>query len=196
MPRRPFATTLAAVLAVVCFTPSAAAAANDGVPAPVPLTTNWEKIADPAAVGVKGGLWRPGNQAAWKPAVVPSVFTAQTPKKLYAGTVGWYRVSFTAPEATPGFAWAVHFEQVRRSAQVWLNGVKVGRHDDAYVPFDLRLGDAIKPGGRNVLVVRVDNRKQKDPREGWWNWGGITRPVTLVPQGSLVLRDAGILSDV
>jgi beta-galactosidase/beta-glucuronidase len=196
VPRRPFATTLVAVVVALCFTPSAAVAADDGVPAPLPLTTNWEKLADPAAVGVRQGLWRPGNKAAWRPAAVPSVFTGQTPKKLYRGTVGWYRVSFKAPGATPGFSWAVHFEQVRRSADVWLNGVKIGAHHDPYVPFEVSVGDAIRPGERNVLVVRVDNRKDGSIREGWWNWGGITRPVTLVPRGSLVLEDAGVLSDV
>ncbi len=196
MTRRPFATTIAAVLVAFCLSSSAALAAHDGVPDPIPLTTNWEKIADPAAVGVRRGLWRPGNDAAWKPTVVPSVFSTQTQQERYAGTVGWYRVSFMAPPATPGFRWAAHFEQVRRITQVWLNGVKIGRHDDGFVPFDMALRDALKPGQRNVLVVRADNRKRKDPREGWWNWGGITRPVTLVPQGALVLRNAGVLSDV
>ena len=33
----------------------------------------------------------------------------------------------------------------------------------------------------NTLVVRVDNRRPETLREGWWNWGGITRPVSLDP---------------
>jgi beta-galactosidase/beta-glucuronidase len=32
--------------------------------------------------------------------------------------------------------------------------------------------------------------------EGWWNWGGITRPVTLVPRGRVNVRDLALLSDV
>ena len=51
------------------------------------------------------------------------------------------------------------------------------------------------------LVVRVDNRKGKEPREGWWNWGGITRQVRLIPQGPVAMRgmaviNGGLLSDV
>jgi hypothetical protein len=196
VPRRPFATTLAAVVAVVCLLPSVARAADDGVPAPFPLTTNWQKLPDHGNVGIGEGLYRPDNAAAWKPAVVPSVFSGLTAEASYRGTVGWYRVAFTAPAATPGFTYDIHFEQVRRSAQVWLNGVRLGRHDDPYVPFDMQTRGALKPGQRNVLVIRADNRKSGAVREGWWNWGGITRPVTLVPRASLVLQDAGVLSDV
>lgn len=193
---RCLATTLAAVLAAVCLAPSSASAADDGVPSDLPLTTGWQTLADPGATGVQRGLWRPGNKADWKPGTVPSVISDVTSKKIYAGTVGWYRVAFDAPKRTPGFTLTAHFEQVRRTADVWLNGIKIGHHEDPYVPFDIGLGKAIRPGQRNVLVVRADNRKQRDPREGWWNWGGITRPVTLVPQGRLLLRDPGVLSDV
>ncbi len=196
MPRRPLATTLTALLAALLLTPSAASAADDGVPQPVPLTQGWQKIADPAAVGVAEGLWRVGNRAAWQPTVVPAAFTGQTPAAAYPGTVGWYRTTFRAPAATPGFSWMLHFEQVRRSAQVWLNGTRIGRHDDPFVPFDIDVATVIRPGADNTLVVRADNRKAKDPREGWWNWGGITRPVSLIPRGTLLLRDAGVLSDV
>ncbi|MCW3038197.1 MAG: hypothetical protein JWM31_102, partial [Solirubrobacterales bacterium] len=196
MPRRPFATTLAAVLAVLCLSPAAARAADDGVPSPVPLTTNWERLADAANVGVGEGFWKPGAKGDWKPAVVPSVFSADPTAASFGGTTGWYRTTFIAPPADGAFTYDVHFEQVRRTAQVWLNGVKLGRHDDPYVPFDLPAGNALKPGQRNVLVVRADNRKDGAIREGWWNWGGITRPVTLVPRGALVLKDAGVMSDV
>ena len=42
----------------------------------------------------------------------------------------------------------------------------------------------------------VDSRK--DPRlpEGWWNWGGIVRPVSLVPAGRAYLHDLGTMSKV
>ena len=44
-----------------------------------------------------------------------------------------------------------------------------------------------------MLVVRADNRRVPGTREGWWNWGGITRAVSLVPRGPVVLHDAGVL---
>ncbi|HEV2753480.1 MAG TPA: glycoside hydrolase family 2 TIM barrel-domain containing protein, partial [Solirubrobacteraceae bacterium] len=33
-------------------------------------------------------------------------------------------------------------------------------------------------------------------REGWWNWGGIVRPVELVPVGRATYESAAVLSDV
>jgi beta-glucuronidase len=54
----------------------------------------------------------------------------------------------------------------------------------------------LRPGAVNTLAVVVDSRK--DPRlpEGWWNWGGIPRPVTLVPVGKAHLRDLGVMPHV
>jgi hypothetical protein len=195
VPRQFLATTLTALTAALCCTvPSANAA--DPLPAPLPLTSGWQRLPDPGAVGVARGFWRPDSHAGWQAAVVPSVMDATTAPASFGGTVGWYRTRFRVPAKQPGFGWAVRFGQVRRSAQVWLNGVPLGRSDEPYVPFELEAGDAVKPGRENVLVVRVDNRKSAAIREGWWNWGGITRPVTLEPRGALALRDPAVLSDV
>lgn len=196
MPRRSLATIVAAALVAICLTPAAAPAAPGVVPAAIPLATGWQKLADHGNLGVGGGYWRLDTRHSWLPAAVPGVITAQTTRATWPGEIEWYRATFNAPAATPGFTYDVHFGQVRRTAQVWLNGVRLGRHDDPYVPFDLPTRGALRPGARNVLVVRVDNRKSPAMREGWWNWGGITRPVTLVPRGALELQDPAVLSDV
>jgi beta-glucuronidase len=73
-----------------------------------------------------------------------------------------------------------------------LNGQTIGVHTDPYVPFTVP-ATSLKPGVPNQLVVHVDNRKGPEPREGWWNWGGITRPVTLVAEGPVVLDGLGLL---
>jgi beta-glucuronidase len=166
------------------------ASAQAPVPAPVPLSSGWEFAPDPIDVGA-AHHWEADGSAPWQPTTVPGVFDPRPLKSLFGGTVGWYRVTFTAP-ATPGFDWAARFEQVRRVAEIWLNGQPIGSHIDPYVPFTVPLR-GLRPGEPNTLVVRVDNRKGKEPREGWWNWGGITRPVTLVPLGQVELRDLGLV---
>src|SRR5206468_5252565 len=83
---------------------------------------------------------------------------------------------------------------VRRVARITLNGVLLGVHKDPYVPFTIPA--PLRPGQRNDLVVDVDNRKGPEPREGWWNWGGITRPVELVAQGPVVFDDFALLPHV
>jgi beta-glucuronidase len=155
----------------------AAPAAQAAVPAPIPLSKGWEYAPDP------------GQD--WRAVSVPHVFNPRPVKSDFKGSIGWYRLTFRAPD-TPGFDWALRFEQVRRVARVWLNNVAIGTHRDPYVPFTLP-ARGLRRGAQNTLVLRVDNRKGKEPREGWWNWGGITRPVTLVPQGRVTLTQLGLV---
>ena len=125
---------------------------------------------------------------------VPSVFATDAAPELFGGTVKVYRLRFTAPRAR-GFRWAFRFEQARRRSTVVLNGRRLGVRVDPYTPFEIE-AKGLRPGRRNELLVYVDSRK--DPRlpEGWWNWGGITRPVSLVPRGRVGVQDLALLSDV
>ena len=124
---------------------------------------------------------------------VPSVIEPAPLERHFTGTVAWYRLSFTGPPTPAGFGWALRFEQARRRARVWLNGTEIGASDDPYVAFELD-APGVRPGQINELRVLVDNRKFPEPREGWWNWGGLTRPVWLVPRGEIDLRDTGLMS--
>ena len=138
----------------------------------------------------------PGSQQerAWQPARVPGVFDPDAAPRLFGGTVKEYRLAFRAPR-TRAFKWAFHFEQARRRTKVTLNGRPIGRNIDPYTPFEVE-AKGLRPGRVNELLVTVDSRK--DPRlpEAWWNWGGITRPVTLVPRGRANIADLGLLADV
>jgi hypothetical protein len=168
----------ASVLApAALFAAPAAARAATGVPAAIPLTKGWEYAPDP------------GQD--WRPVAVPHVFNPRPVESTFGGQVGWYRLTFRGPDS-PGFSWALRFEQVRRVTQAWLNNAPIGLNRDPYVPFTLP-ARGLRRGTPNTLVLRVDNRKGKEPREGWWNWGGITRPVTLVPQGRVRLAALGLL---
>jgi beta-galactosidase/beta-glucuronidase len=183
------ATALAALLA------PAAAPAADGPPVPVSLDgSGWELHRDPANRGLASGWAAAGPLAGWEPVSVPSPFDSRPLKGLFRGTVGWYRLRFEAPRIVDGYRWALRFEGVRRRSSVWLNGRFLGRSTDPYNPFEL-YAVGLRPGG-NELTLRVDNRKGDRPREGWWNWGGIVRPVRLVPRGRLVARDVALLPRV
>jgi len=131
----------------------------------------------------------------WRPAAVPSVFDTVARPQLYAGQVRQYRLRFRGPRTPPRFRWLLRFESVRRGADVYLNGRLLTRNRDPYTPFTVE-ARGLRAGRQNLLVVVVDSRK--DPRlpEGWWNWGGIVRPVRLVPAGRAHLADLGTLSRV
>ncbi len=171
--RRTFA-ALGAAIALSCALP-AASGAQAGPPASVPLAGGWEYLPDPGDRGRALGLPTGEQGDGWTSVKVPHLFETRPVESEFWGTVGWYRLRFTVPKGAPGFGWALRFEQVRRHAQVWLNGRPLGEHKDPYVPFELDAA-ALRPGEQHLLVVRVDNRKEKEPREGWWNWGGISSP--------------------
>jgi beta-glucuronidase len=181
---------LGAVVALALVLPHGASAA--GPPGPVMLAQGWSFAHDPGDEGLTDN-WQSGERGTgWEPVTIPHVAEASTDPSVFYGSVGWYRVRFTGPAAGPGLGWALHFEQVRRIARVWLNGRELGVHHAPYTPFELP-AYGLRAGQPNTLVVRVDYRRSKQLREGWWNWGGITRQVSLVARGPVVMHDAGLL---
>ena len=179
---------LAVVVVIAC--PASAFAADP--PAPVPLTLGWQYAPDPGDKGLAAN-WQSGRfGSTWEPTTVPHVFDARPLPNLFKGTVGWYRVAIKGPPTAEGTGWWLRFEQVRRKARVWLNGRELGSNTQPYTPFELP-AIGLKQGQPNLLVVRADNRRVPGTREGWWNWGGITRPVSLISRGPVVLRDAGVM---
>ncbi|HEY1594141.1 MAG TPA: glycoside hydrolase family 2 TIM barrel-domain containing protein [Thermoleophilaceae bacterium] len=123
---------------------------------------------------------------------VPHVFDARLLASAFHGTIGWYRLRFRGPATPRGFGWALRFGAVRRTSTVWLNGRRIGASSDPYAPFILP-ARGLRAHRVNELVLRVVNRKGALPREGWWNWGGITRPVTLIPRGPVALNDMAVM---
>jgi hypothetical protein len=180
------------VLAIVIALALPAGALAADPPPAVPLTQGWQFAFDRGDQGLSAN-WQGGAAGtSWAPTVVPRVFDANPIKANFPGTIGWYRITFTGPPTAQDMGWWLHFEQVRRSARVWLNGKEIGSHRDPYVPFELP-AVGLLPGQPNTLVVRADNRRVPGTREGWWNWGGITRAVSLVARGPVVLHDVGVL---
>jgi len=177
------------VLAVVACPGGASAA---GPPPPVSLSAGWQYAPDPGNQGQQHD-WQSGRAgAAWQPVAMPHVFDGRPDPAGFYGTTGWYRLTFNGPAAAREMSWAVHFEQVRRVTRAWLNGRPIGTNEFPYTPFELP-AKGLRAGQPNTLVVRVDNHRSRALREGWWNWGGITRPVSLVARGPVVLHDVGLL---
>jgi hypothetical protein len=196
--RRAAAFLTAAALVFVAGVSTASAGVSGGGNRFPPRAVNldaagWEYAPDPTDAGLRDG-WAGGHGGAtWSAVDLPHVFDPHPDAKLFHGQTGWYRIKLTQPTATPaGFSWGVRFEQIRRVADVFLDGKRIAVHTDPYAPFTVSL-PALADGRPHELVIRADNHKAKEPREGWWNWGGMTRPAQLVPLGALVTRDAGFL---
>jgi hypothetical protein len=182
---------LVGALALGALAAPASARAADP-PRPVALSRGWQYAPDPHDQGQRLN-WQSGRSGpAWQPVAVPHVFDGRPDPAGFYGTTGWYRITFTGPTAARDISWALRFEQVRRVARAWLNGRPIGSSSDPYVPFELRAA-GLRRGRANTLVLRADNHRSPALHEGWWNWGGITRPVSLVARGPVVLRDVGLL---
>src|SRR5271157_5141711 len=94
-----------------------------------------------------------------------------------ATSVGWYRRVFELPATDAGKRIAIEFDGSYRETMVVFNGFYLGRHSGGYDPFSLDVTDFATPGGRNVLLVRVDATSS----DGWFYEGaGIYRHVWLV----------------
>lgn len=91
--------------------------------------------------------------------------------------IGWYRRELAVPAGWRGRRVTLEFEGVYQDAEVWLNGVPLGRHHYGYTPFTVELTPHLRFGGRNVLAVRVDNSVQPNCR--WYSGSGLYRPVLL-----------------
>jgi beta-glucuronidase len=113
---------------------------------------------------------------------VPGDWNTQRESLLfYEGSV-WYERSFDYAKS-PRTRLFLYFGACNYLAAVYLNGEELGVHEGGFIPFDFEITDRIKAHG-NFLVVRINNTRGKDQvpttNTDWWNYGGITRPVTLV----------------
>lgn len=157
------------------------------------LDGQWLFRLDPGNVGLRQGYAKQTGTAGWTTTTVPNAWNA-TDESLesFMGSVGWYRKDFKLPSAKAALSWVTRFESVNYRSRVYLNGVLIGSHKGAYLPFELRMPPSVlKRGGVNHLVVRVENKRLATdfppaglsvagrPTGGWWNYGGILREVYL-----------------
>jgi beta-glucuronidase len=113
---------------------------------------------------------------------VPGDWNTQRESLLFYEGSLWYERSFDYAKK-PKTRLFLHFGACNYLADVYLNGEELGEHEGGFTPFDFEITDRIKERD-NFLVVRVNNNRAKDQvptnNSDWWNYGGITRPVTLV----------------
>jgi beta-glucuronidase len=125
---------------------------------------------------------------------VPGDWNTQRESLLfYEGTV-WYKRSFDFAKSTKKRLF-VHFGAANYQASVYLNGEELGQHEGGFTPFDFEITDRIRAQD-NFLILRVNDTCAKEQvptvNTDWWNYGGITRPVTLVEVPETFIQDYSI----
>jgi len=128
---------------------------------------------------------------------VPGDWNSQAPElALYEGNI-WYRRKFMLDPASHK-RYILHFGAVNYEAHVYLNGQKVGMHKGGFTPFQFDVTDRLKDG-ENTVVVKVDNSRRQDEiptvNTDWWNYGGITRDVSLIEVAQRYVADYRIQLD-
>lgn len=113
--------------------------------------------------------------------------------RFYEGSI-WYKRSFDYAKS-PKKRIFLHFGAVNYLASVYLNGEELGHHEGGFTPFDFEITDRLRPTG-NFVVLRVNDTRSKEQvptvNTDWWNYGGITRPVTLVEVPDTFIQDYSI----
>jgi hypothetical protein len=144
------------------------------------------------------------DDAAWKPVTLPRAFNedqafrdASTDQKE---AIIWYRKRFVLPVGTDlasGGKAFLAFEGVRQAAEVYVNGARVGGHENGVSGFGVDATAQLRPAPFvNVVAVRVDNSwtyKERATGSAFqWNnknfnanYGGINQAVRLHLTGGL-----------
>ena len=176
------------------------------------LDGQWQAIVDPYDVGAIDYRGQPlkNNNAFYKDykpqskselieydfdtagrLTVPGDWNTQHDSLLfYEGSV-WYKRSFDYTKS-PKNRLFLHFGACNYFAAVYLNGEKLGEHEGGFTPFDFEITDRVREHG-NFLVLRINTTRGREQvptvNTDWWNYGGITRPVTLVEVPETFVQD-------
>ena len=91
--------------------------------------------------------------------------------------VGWYRLSFEAPDFSEGKRAIIIFDGAMSQARVYVNGHEVGFWPYGYNSFHFDITDYMNLNGKNELAVRLENDTDSSR---WYPGAGIYRNVHLL----------------
>lgn len=141
--------------------------------------------------------WRIEKQK--KLVTLPHAWNENEAFKVYinkmSDSVIWYRKTFRLPEEAKGKRVFIEFEGARQAAEVFVNGKRVGLHENGVMAFGFELTPYVK-SGKNEIEVRTDNdwkyREQSTGSQFQWNnnnfnsnYGGLPKNVKLHIMGDV-----------
>ncbi|MCR4919533.1 MAG: DUF4982 domain-containing protein [Prevotella sp.] len=92
--------------------------------------------------------------------------------------IGWYRKALDVPAGWQGRRVVLQFDGIMYTADVYLNGRRIGGTDYGYVGFEIDVTRDLLYGRQNVIAVRADTREPGNSR--WYTGGGLFRDVRLL----------------
>lgn len=125
---------------------------------------------------------------------VPGDWNTQVPQLFNYEGVLWYQRDFDF-QPRPGSRTFLHIGAANYRSHVWVNQKRVCDHEGGYTPFDCEVTAVLHPGA-NFVVIAVDATRLQDgiPSVGidWFNYGGLTRDVSLVTVPAAFIDDYDI----
>ena len=91
---------------------------------------------------------------------------------------GWYKKTITPDASKRGKRILLDFEGIMLTADVFLNGQRIGGTDYGYVGFEIDITNQLKYGQPNELLVKAETQDEKASR--WYTGGGLFRDVNLI----------------
>ncbi|MDC7682840.1 glycoside hydrolase family 2 TIM barrel-domain containing protein [Asticcacaulis sp. BYS171W] len=180
--------SLSAILAALCLCLTASVAEARSVAS---INTEWRVKRE----DIKGAEAPAFDDTKWQVASLPHTFNLSdgddgavtAGPSFYRGTA-WYRKTLDMRAVPANERLYLQFDGAALVADLFVNGVFVGRHEGGFTTFRFDITRHIKTG-KNVLAVRVNNAAWPHvaPLAGDYTFcGGITRGVSLIQT-----RDAG-----
>jgi len=176
--------------------------ANVSGRATVSLSGVWRVIVDPYENGLSAHFYenaKPRDKSALVEydfdtsgtLLVPGDWNSQRESLYYYEGPIWYKKSFTYRKQ-PHKRVFIYFGADNYLARVYLNGKRIGEHEGGFTPFNFEVTDQIVDDD-NFLIVEVSNARHPDAipamSTDWWNYGGLTRDVTLVEMPETFIQD-------
>jgi beta-galactosidase len=165
------------------------------------LDGSWQIAFDPDNAGNRRewARWeRFQEDAPREPIEVPACW--ERFREDYEG-VAWYGRTFRVPGGWQGRSVRIHFGAVNYLSEVWVNDSVIGHHEGGYTDFAFEIGDVLRFGEENTVVVRVvgpivaqDIEIDGMGRNDMPHWrgaiaGGIWQPVRLVASDPVYVSD-------
>ncbi|MCP4401472.1 MAG: hypothetical protein GY801_29765, partial [bacterium] len=134
----------------------------------------------------------------------------------------WFFKEFSIPEDTGGKTYELLFESIAYRADIWLDGITIGKTEGMFKRNFIDITRFVKPGETHTLTLRCralehssEDRPGGSVKRGmvrssgvvapfsyWWNWSphmvpiGLWKSVSLLVTGGVSLRDPFVKSTI
>ena len=139
--------------------------------------------------------WPVFDDAAWRKVTLPHAYNQEEAFEKdidhHSTSIVWYRKKFKLPKGIKDKKIFLEFEGIRQGGVVYVNGQKVGLHENGVMAFGFDISKIVQPfPNENTVALRIDNdwkyREKATNSTYQWNnmnfnanYGGIPKNVFL-----------------